>query len=250
VALPTTGVNAGYSYTIVNQSTGAVTVQSSGLNTITTLLGGQTATFVAKTNTPTTAAQWFVAFNSSTPIPPANLPNGITNFNTTAYSAQPTAGTAVYIPGSALALPSTLLTGVTANKTTFIWDVAINKNANGTGTFSLVFYRGPNGTTADTVDATVSLGTQTAVADNMTVEVQVTFTGASAYYYSIVTTHVAPSATGFGMTTGSSSHFSGTVGSASLAAGQIMGLGFISGTGGTQPTITIAQVQSTTYNLD
>ncbi len=192
--------------------------------------------------------------NGLIPVPKTYLPNGITDFNTSAYSATPSAGVAVYIPGSALALPGTLLTGLVAAKSTFIWDVAINKNANCTGAFSLILYRGTNGTTSDTADATVALGTQTAAADNMTVEVQltVTTTGASgAYFYSIVGTHIAATATGFGLATGPGSHFTGTVSSVNLTTPSlIFGLGYLSASGGTQPTIGIPQVQATTYNID
>jgi len=63
VKLPTTGIAAGATYTIINQSTGNVTVQSSGANTILTLSGSgsapySTAEFIAVTATPTTAAGW------------------------------------------------------------------------------------------------------------------------------------------------------------------------------------------------
>jgi len=58
VKLPTTSVILGQSYIISNQSTGSVTVQSSGANTIQILGAGMTATFVANTATPTTAAHW------------------------------------------------------------------------------------------------------------------------------------------------------------------------------------------------
>jgi hypothetical protein len=57
VLLPTTGVVAGQVYTIINQSTGAVTVQSSAAATIATLTSGR-ADFAALVNTPTTAANW------------------------------------------------------------------------------------------------------------------------------------------------------------------------------------------------
>lgn len=56
--LPTTSVVAGQQYTITNQSTGLVTVQSSGANTITTLGLNQSAVFTALVATPTTAANW------------------------------------------------------------------------------------------------------------------------------------------------------------------------------------------------
>jgi hypothetical protein len=58
VQLPTTSIVAGTQYTIVNLSTGAVTVQSSGANTIATVPGNTQATFTALVSTPTTAANW------------------------------------------------------------------------------------------------------------------------------------------------------------------------------------------------
>ena len=58
VSLPTTSVVAGAQYTIINNSTGVVTVQSSGLNTITAMAASTTATFTAVVATPTTAANW------------------------------------------------------------------------------------------------------------------------------------------------------------------------------------------------
>ncbi len=58
VVLPTTSVPQGGTYTIINQSTGAVTVQSSGTNTITVLAANTSAIFTAVIATPTTAANW------------------------------------------------------------------------------------------------------------------------------------------------------------------------------------------------
>lgn len=58
VKLPTTSVAAGAQYVLINQSTGAVTVQSSGANTITILAAGTSAIFTAVAATPTTAANW------------------------------------------------------------------------------------------------------------------------------------------------------------------------------------------------
>jgi len=61
VKLPTTSVTAGMQYTIVNQSSGDVTVQSSGANTIGTLTGSASPTaklYVALQDAPTTAAHW------------------------------------------------------------------------------------------------------------------------------------------------------------------------------------------------
>lgn len=58
VKLPTTSVPQGAVYQIINQSSGAVTVQSSGANTIVILAGGTNAIFTAVVATPTTAANW------------------------------------------------------------------------------------------------------------------------------------------------------------------------------------------------
>lgn len=64
--LPTTGVPAGAQYTIINESSGNVAVQSSGANAIVTLVGAASApfsvgVFTAKQATPTTAAHWSYA---------------------------------------------------------------------------------------------------------------------------------------------------------------------------------------------
>jgi hypothetical protein len=58
VKLPTTGIVIGQSYRIYNKSTGLVTVQSSGANTITVMAGSTNALFTAVANTPTAAADW------------------------------------------------------------------------------------------------------------------------------------------------------------------------------------------------
>ena len=66
VKLPTTSVPAGAQYTIINQSSGNVSVQSSGANAILTLTGAASAPFsvgifTALVATPTTAANWSYA---------------------------------------------------------------------------------------------------------------------------------------------------------------------------------------------
>lgn len=60
VNLPTTGIAAGTPFTIINLSTGAVNVYSSGGNLVRALWAGTTTTVVANTATPTTAAHWTV----------------------------------------------------------------------------------------------------------------------------------------------------------------------------------------------
>jgi len=70
VVLPVTStLAAGVAYEIENNSTGNLTVQSSGLNTIATVLPGSTAHFLCIGTTLTTAADWdydFTAFSAVT----------------------------------------------------------------------------------------------------------------------------------------------------------------------------------------
>jgi len=63
VKLPTTSVVAGHQHTIINASSGAVTVQSSGANTIVILAGNTSASFTAVIATPTAAADWAFTYN-------------------------------------------------------------------------------------------------------------------------------------------------------------------------------------------
>jgi hypothetical protein len=58
VRLPTTGVPQGAVWRVINNSTGVVTVQSSGANTVLAMGPGTTADFTARASTPTTAANW------------------------------------------------------------------------------------------------------------------------------------------------------------------------------------------------
>jgi hypothetical protein len=58
VKLPTTSVAAGGQYLVINASTGAVTVQSSGANTIVVLAAGTAGLFISTKATPTAAADW------------------------------------------------------------------------------------------------------------------------------------------------------------------------------------------------
>jgi hypothetical protein len=59
--LPTTTVPVGMPFTIVNQSSQFVTVNSSGANLVTYVAPGSCAMVVANTATPTTAAHWTIA---------------------------------------------------------------------------------------------------------------------------------------------------------------------------------------------
>lgn len=177
-----------------------------------------------------------------------NLP--AVNGNSSLQTQAVTAGTAYYVAGSALTVPSPTITGMVVG-TRFVWRVAMMKTAAGTGAFNIIVYRGTNGSTSDTADVTRSVGTQTAAVDNMIVDVEVvvTATGATgSYYWSVVPTNKAVTATGFGVATGTSAYGSGTVSSVALnTSGLKFGLGFSCATG--TPTITIPYVQANAYNL-
>lgn len=164
--------------------------------------------------------------------------------NTSTQSQVVVSATAYYITGSNIAVPTNYAVG-----TRFRWTVAMAKTAAGTGTFQIRIYRGTNGTTADTADVTQTIGTQTAAVDSMTldVEVVVTTTGATgAYYWSIIPTSKAVTATGFGVATGSSGQFSGAVSSVALNTASLkFGLSFIATTG--TPTITVPLVRASAY---
>ena len=75
VVLPVTSTLVlGLSYLIVNNSTGVLTVQSSGLNTITLIPAGASVRFTCILITGTTAASWSFAFESSSNIPYKQIP--------------------------------------------------------------------------------------------------------------------------------------------------------------------------------
>lgn len=75
VVLPVTSTLAlGLSYLIVNNSTGVLTIQSSGANTITLVPAGATVRFTCILITGTTAASWSFAFEGSSNIPYKQIP--------------------------------------------------------------------------------------------------------------------------------------------------------------------------------
>jgi hypothetical protein len=206
----------------------------------------------------TTAMQWgnYLALSSGG-VPNTSIQQaGINNFNTALQSQSVVSGTAYYITNSNLQMPATALTGMTANRTAFVWNIAMTKNAAGTGTFQIAIYRGTNGTTADTQDVLATIGTQTAVIDEMMLNIQlvVTTTGASgAYYYSIIPDNrasVPATAAGFGVPgTGSNAYINGTKTSVAMnTAGLQFGIGFVATTG--IPIITVPMVQAFAYNMD
>lgn len=185
-----------------------------------------------------------------------NQQGGINNANVAVQSQVVVSATAYYITNSGLTMPAAPLTGMVANKTRFEWRIALSKTAAGTGTFQLAIYRGTLGTTGDTQDVLQTLGTQTAVVDDMFVDITliVTTTGATgAYFWTMTPSNVASAIgtpAGFGITRGTTSAlFTGTKSSVALnTASLIFGLGFVATTG--TPTITVPIVQAAAYNMN
>lgn len=160
--------------------------------------------------------------------------------NSAEFSQVVVSGTAYYITGSSITIPvSTLQVG-----SSFTWRLWMSKTAAGTGTFQMRVYRGTNGSTADTADVTQTLGTQTAVVDSMVVDItiNITATGATgSYFWTICPMNKAATATGFGIATGTTGLFSGTVSSVALNTANLkFGISFIATTG--TPTVRVAQI--------
>lgn len=120
VKLPTTSVLQGQQYFFVNLSSGAVTVQSSGANTIVIMAANTSCFFTAVVATPTTAANWSFAYAADivTSGKSLSVSNTLTFTGTDASSvAFGTGGTVLY-NGGALGTPSsgtgTNITGIPA----------------------------------------------------------------------------------------------------------------------------------------
>jgi hypothetical protein len=183
----------------------------------------------------------------------ANIPNGLYNFNSATQSQLTVAATKYYITKSNINLPATLFTGIVIG-TAFTWRLHISKDANNTGAFNIIIFRGTLGTSGDTADVSqAQTGVQTAALDDMVVDVQLVFTAVGAsgsYFWTINTSHSAASAAGFGCTTGTQS-FTGTVSSVNTTtASLIFGLGFVAAAGATMVTVSIPYVEAQAYNLN
>jgi hypothetical protein len=187
------------------------------------------------------------------PVPNASLPNGLSNFNSAVQSQLTVATTKYYVTSSNINLPATLKTGIVVG-TTIKWRVCFTKSAAGTGTFSPIIFMGTNGTASDTAEVSQSLGTMTAVVDNVYLDIQITFTAVGSstgsFFWSMCPVHT-PSATNTGFYTAVAPTFTGTVSSLNTTtASLIFGLGFVCTAGGTLPTITVPFVSAEAYNLD
>lgn len=185
-------------------------------------------------------------------ISKAQFPRGITNSHTALQSQTVVSGTSYYITSSNLNLPATLVNGIVVG-TRFQWHVCMTKTALGTGNFEIIIYMGTNGSTGDTAEVTQTIGLQTAVVDTMCVDVDVVFTavgsGSGSFFWSMTPIHEAATAAGFGVATGTTGVFTGTVSSLNTTtASLIFGLGFNATTG--SPVITVPTVEAEAFNLD
>jgi hypothetical protein len=205
VVLPTTSVPAGFNSCIINSSTGAVTVQSSGLNTIVVIAAGYTAYLTSKIATPTTAANW--SFNVA-PISAATtailVGGGATNspvWTTATGSGAPVRGTTPTLAtpvinglptGTGVASASTASTLVArdANKNiainNSIADYTTTATAAGTTTLTVgsTYQQFFTGTTTQIVQlpvtSTLTLGHTYYIENNSTGAVTVNSSGANA----------------------------------------------------------------------
>lgn len=234
---------AGDSYTHT-----AANAVAADLNTATSNIATNTSNIALKANAASPSFTGTPTFGSG--IPATEIPSGITNGNTSTQSQVVVSGTNYYITGSNLNLPNPMKVGLVVGSR-FRWTVAMAKTAAGTGTFQIKIYRGTNGSTSDTADVNQTIGTQTAAVDSMTldVEIVVTTTGATgAYFWSIIPTSKAVTATGFGVATGPTGQFSGTVSSVNLTTASLkFGLAFTATTG--TPTITVPMVRAQALNV-
>ncbi len=173
---------------------------------------------------------------------------GLFNFSTvTQNTGQLVAATPVYITKSDIDLPSSLVTGVVAG-TVLKYRFNVGKNADGTGACSILLYYGTNGSTSDSAYATLTLPASTAAVDTMTVDIQVTFSSATACNVVMGVTHSAATAAGFGVTSGAPAYYA-TPSGMSIPTSCKFGVGIQAASGGTMPTYIIGFVQAEAFNL-
>lgn len=84
----------------------------------------------------------------------------------------PTQGSANYVTGSGVKFTANPTVG-----TVIHWHIDTAKTGAGTGTSAFAIYFGPNGTTGDTSRCAATLDTETAIADEMFVHIQLTIRG-------------------------------------------------------------------------
>ena len=178
----------------------------------------------------------------------AQIPNGLVHFNTSAATPGGNSGTYYYIPNSDVDLPATYIMGV-GSGTTFRWYFVMGKTAAGTAAFNIRFLYGTAGTTGDTTIATQSVGTATAVADQLTCDATLAFTSATAAFWSLSCAHIAATGVGFGLLTTAVNVWTGTVSGLTTSTPSLkFGLAYMNTTG--TAVITTYQTWGKAFNLD
>jgi hypothetical protein len=175
--------------------------------------------------------------------------NSIANFNQAAQSQVVVSATEYYITHSDLDMPAAYTTAIAAG-TTMHWRIALTKTAAGTGTFQILLKKGTNGSTADTSIVTQTIGTQTAAADNMEADISLTWTSATAAYWTIIPHQAASTGTGFGLVyPAAAAQFSGTIsGQTTTTVSDKYGLSVIFTTG--TPTFVVNMVQAQAFGVN
>jgi hypothetical protein len=197
-------------------------------------------------------------FSSSYAIPNANIGCGLNNALGIAGVQQflrPTAGTPFYVTNSQITFPATSKTGggiVSGSRIS--WEICVWKDANGTGTLSVIIYRGTNGTTADFADVTrVVTGAQTAAADTLLIKVIVVINntgGAGSYYWSICVGRLCQLGTATNGFNPLQQLFNGLVTGVALNTASLrFGIGLTQATGATLPLINIPYATVQAFNL-
>jgi hypothetical protein len=196
VVLPVTSTLAlGWAFEIINNSTGSLTIQSSGLNTIATLTAGTTASVVCVAITGTTAASWdfdidgfatetgtgsVVRATSPTLVSPAlGTPSSGTVTNLTGTASININGTVGATTATTGAFTTLSATGaVTLSPANLA--VAISPSGTGTVTISPVGALTINPTAASTINNT-SIGATTASTGRFTTVTSTVATGTAPF---------------------------------------------------------------------
>jgi hypothetical protein len=217
---------------ISRTSAGVIVVGNGTAGNASGTIQAATGTFTSLTNT----------------IPVVNDFNGIHNFLPTPQSQVTVAGTKYYITNSNLNMPAVYKTGIGVG-TTMRWRIAATKTNAGTGAADFFIFMGTNGTISDTAEVTQSIGTMTAVADQLVMDVYIVFTSATAFNWTMIPVQSAASTTGWGVTyPAAASQFTGTVtGLTTTTPSLIFGLGFESVTG--TPTIVVNYVSAEAFGV-
>lgn len=164
VKLPTTSIPQGAQYLVNNQSTGAVTVKSSGSNTIVILAAGTSAVFTAAVATPTTAANWGSQYggvsNVSGKLLTVNNTMSFTSVDGASFNfgGTPTINTSAV---GGITTTQTVAATYTIAANTLVAGQAFQVQAYGTqattGTVTYYICLGNTGTNTDTVLASIAL---------------------------------------------------------------------------------------------